>query len=99
MSPVPVKPLDDPVVEHAERWRRHVEANRAWVAARYQAAARAASEVARQRDGQANGVTLAAAWEAGNAAAAQYERSVPRPTFDGHPSEVLHHVGEEEAAS
>jgi hypothetical protein len=91
--------MSDRVVEHAEAWQQHVEANRAWVAGRYRAAAEAFSAVAGQRVGLANGVVWAAAREAGSAAAAQYERDVPRPTWDGRATEVLHHVSEEEAAS
>jgi hypothetical protein len=76
----------------------HQRATKAWVSAR-ESAAWAANRRARAAAAGGPGAAIAAGQEAGTRAARDYEKSTPRPRFDGKPGTPLEFVSEEDEGS
>jgi len=80
----------------ADAFAEHQAATRRWVAGREEAAW-AANRRARAATAGGEGAAMAAGKQAGTRAAEEYERTVPRPVFDGRTGTPLAFVSEDEA--
>lgn len=88
-------------VEADRAWRAHEADRDAWVAARTAAvdAARAKVEADAGRGRISDGDMAGRQWAAGRHAAEQYERTYPRPRFNGMPTLPLGFVDESQEGS
>jgi len=82
----------------AAEFAEHQAASRRWVAGREEAAW-AANRRARAAAAGGPGAAVAAGQEAGTRAAQDYEKSTPRPRFDGKPGAPLQFISEEDEGS
>ena len=87
-------------VEHAQGWEAHQRECKAWREARDGAAREAAAKVrAAARRGAPPGMVSAQARQAAFDAAEHYERTVPRPRFNGTTAVPLEFVNPEELSA
>jgi hypothetical protein len=85
-------------LEHEQGWARHLAECKDWRAGRDQAARDAARKVRDQAGrGVPAGMVAAEAQRAATAAAQDYERTVPRPRFNGTTAAPLEYISLEEA--
>jgi hypothetical protein len=83
------------VAEHEQAWAAHQADNRAWLLGRAQAVTEASRKARdERRPGPVDGETWAAGVQAANKAAEKYERSTPRPTFNGQPTLPTEYIRE-----
>jgi hypothetical protein len=84
--------------DHQIGWARHLAECKDWRAARDQAARDGARKVRdKARPGMSPGRVTAEAGQAATEAAEHYERTVPRPRFNGTSAGVLEFITREEA--
>jgi hypothetical protein len=86
-------------LEHNRGWARHLADCKEWRAARDQVARGAARKVRDQASrGVPPGMVAAEAQRAATVAAEHYERTVPRPRFNGTTAAPLEYISPEESA-
>jgi hypothetical protein len=85
-------------LEHEQGWARHLAECKDWRAARDQAARDAARKIRDQaRRGISPGRVAAEAQRAATEAAEHYEKTVPRPRYNGTTAAPLEYISLEEA--
>jgi hypothetical protein len=84
--------------DHQIGWQAHLAECKDWWAARDQAARDAARKIRdKARRGMSPGMVAAEAGRAATEAAKHYERTVPRPRFNGTTAAPLEYISPEEA--